>query len=310
MFNLTELPQRYINTLGRDGVARVVGQSENVVAMWLKRGKFPIDALQKLLESDPSPLHEIKPLYTVEPLNKELAILMPLSTPPNANVLDCFARLYDRREMLFHRVSFNCLSVSRNSCAAWALRIPSIKWFFWLDGGDTIVPSGDAAWYKHAARMPNVSDVYAGINTIYRLLAHRMKNNRKDATFVSCSYIAKREHGEPQFGGGDQMRQLVRQGPMDRLIEVPWVGFGGVLTHRSVFEDIIKTQGDEIKMGPNSVGSRFHYDYGFFSPLDRHTPGDDVPFCERARRAGHKIYVDLAVQAAHFGDRCFTFNDL
>lgn len=309
MLNLTELPKRYLDALGREELARICGQTESVVAMWIARGKFPIDALQRLLEHDPAPLHEVKPLYHVEPLDKKLAILMPLAMPPNPNVVDCLIKLYDRREMLYHRVSFNCLSVARNSAAAWGLRTKA-EWFFWLDGGDTIVPAGDAGWFKQAARMPNVSDVYAGLNTIYRLLAHRLKNGRQDATFVSVSYVSKQDHGEPQFGGGAQLRQLVRQGPQDKLLEVPWVGFGGVLTHRSVFEDIIRTQGDEIKMAPNSVGSRFHYEYGFFSPLDRHTPGDDIPFCERARRAGHKIHVDLAVQAAHFGDRVFTFNDL
>jgi len=310
VLDLTILPKRYLDALGRAEIARLCGQTENVVAMWIKRGKFPIDALQRLLVHDPSPLHEIQPLYTVEPLNKKLAILMPLSTPPNPHVLDCFALLYDKREMGYQRRSFNCLSVARNSLAAWALRQPSLEWFFWLDGGDTIVPAGDPLWYKQAADMPNVSDVYAGINTIYRLLSHRLKRGIKDATFVSCSYVSKKDRGDPQFGGGPQMRQLVRQGPQDRLIEVPWVGFGGVLTHRSVFEDIIRTQGDEIKMEPNSVGSRFGYQWGFFSPLDRHTPGDDVPFAERARKAGHKIYVDLAVQAGHFGDRVFTFNNL
>lgn len=296
--------------MGKDEVARVVGQSPNVVAMWMKRGKFPIDAVQRLLEYDPTPLHEIRPLYEVEPLNKELAVLMPLSTPPNPHVLDCFARLYDKREMMFQRCSFNCLSVSRNALAAWFLRNKALKWAFWLDGGDTIVPAGDSVWYKQAAEMPNVSDVFAGLNTIYRLLSHKLKRGKEDATFVSCSYVSKKDRGDPQFGGGPQMRQLVRQGPQDKLIEVPWVGFGGVLTHRSVFEDIIRTQGEEIKMGPNSVGSRFHYDHSFFGPMDRHIPGEDIPFCIRANKAGHKIYVDLAVQAAHFGDRCFTFNDL
>lgn len=309
MFNLTELPQRYIDALGREQLAQVVGQTENVVAMWIKRGKFPIDALQRLLEHDPAPLAAVRPLWEPIPCTGKLMILVPLSCPPNPHVMDCLVRLYDRREMLYHRESFNCLSVARNAAIARGLKTQA-EWFFWLDGGDTIVPAGDPAWYKQAANLPNVSDVYAGVHTIYRLLAHRLKLNRQDATFVSCSYVSKKTHGDPQFGNSQFWRDTVRHGPIDKLIDVPWVGFGGVLTHRSVFEDIIRTQGDEIKMGPNSIGSRFGYDYGFFSPLDRHTPGDDIPFCHRARKAGHKIYVDLAVQGAHFGERVFTFNDL
>ena len=309
MLDLTVLPKRYLAALGKSEVARIVGRSEALVSMWQKRDKFPIDALQKLMEHDPSPLHEVQPLYTVEPLNKDLTILIPLSGPPNPKVLDCFARLYDKREMGYERWSFNCLSVARNAAAAAWLRSGK-PWAFWLDGGDTIVPCGDAAWYKYAAEMPNVSDVYAGLNTIYRLLAHKLKGRIPDANFVSVAYTSKQLRGEPQFGGGPALHQMMRQGPQDRVIEVPWVGFGGVLTHRCVFEDIIRTQGDEIRMGPNSVGSRFHYEYGFFSPLDRHTPGDDVPFAVRATRAGHKIYVDLALHAAHLGERVFSFNTL
>jgi hypothetical protein len=106
------------------------------------------------------------------------------------------------------------------------------------------------------------------------------------------------------------MYRLVKQGPQDRLIEVPWVGFGGVLTHRKVFEDIIATQGDEIRMKPGGVGTMFNYEYGFFDPIDRETPGDDVPFGIRAGKAGHKCYVDLAIVGAHVGDRAFTYQDL
>lgn len=309
MINLTELPERYLATLGRPRLAEICGQTEGIVAMWLKRKKFPLEAVQRLLEHDPSPLAEIKPLYETFPLGGKLAVLMPLSGPPNPNVLDCLIRLYDRREMQYQRVAFNCLSVSRNALAAWGLRTPC-EWFFWLDGGDTIVPCGDVAWFKQAADVPQMPDIFAGFNTIYRLLAHYVKLGRKDATMVSVSYVARREGGELQFGGGEKMRQLVKQGPRDQLIEVPWVGFGGVLTHRSVFEDIIKTQGDSIRLKQGGVGSRFGYEYGFFSPIDQNYPSDDLPFCIRAQRAGHKIHVDLAVQAAHFGDRAFTFADL
>ncbi len=84
-----------------------------------------------------------------------------------------------------------------------------------------------------------------------------------------------------------------------------------MLTHRSVFEDIIKVMGDEIRVKPDSqVATKWNYEYAFFHPLDFETCGDDVPLAKRALRAGHKTYVDLALQSGHVGDRCFSYQDL
>lgn len=310
MFDLRKLQTYYLEKYGRERIAELLDQKQPVIAMWEKSGKFPVDALQKMLEHDPEPLSEVRPLYENPPTGTRLAILMPLIGPPEPKTLDCLMRLYDRREMGFQRMAFNNLSVSRNYLAAWALQ-RGFEWFFWHDG-DMLHPCGDAAYFKKAAGLPILPDVFAGVNTIYRLLSHRVKSGRTDATIVSICYVSRSEKATPQFGGGElpTERGEVRRGPFDALREKPWVGFGGVLTHRSVFEDIIRTQGDEIRMKPNGIGARFGYEYGFFDPLDRETPGDDVPFCSRAIRAGHKIFVDMAVHSAHIGDRAFTFRDV
>lgn len=303
MFDITTLPAYYLEKYGRAVVSEVVGEKTSVVAMWEKRGKFPLAAVQKLLEHDPEPLGKITPLYTNPEPGKKLAFLVPLSSPPEPKMVDSLVKLYDKREMNYKRVAFNNLSVARNALAAWALRGPYQK--FWWQDGDSLCQAGDAAWFKKAADLPMVPDTFAGLNSIYRALVHKK-------TIVSVCYRGRANGAPPQFGGGETqaMRMKVRQGCRDEVIEVPWSGMGGMLTDRSVFEDIIKTQGDEIRMKPGGIGARFNYQYDFFGPIDRETPGDDVPFCARARRAGHKIYVDLALQAAHIGDRAYTFKDL
>jgi hypothetical protein len=302
-FDLNALPAQYLAKYGLEKFAAVVGKSHAVASMQLKRGKVPLDDVAKLLAFDPAPLAEIKPLYENPAPGTKLVILMPLSGPIQPKTLDTFARLFDKREMDFRRFGFNCLSVSRNVLAGEFMRGPW-QWAWWMDG-DALLPAGDAAWFREAADIKEIPDAFAGLNSIYRALHHKK-------SIVSCSYIARRKGGPPQFGGGNspEMKALVKRGPRDKLIEVPWAGFHGILTHRSVFEDIVKTQGDEIKMAPGGIGERFRYSHAFFHPEDRETPGDDLPWCKRAIRAGHKIHVDLAIAGAHVGDRAYSYQDL
>lgn len=302
MLDLNSLPSFYLSTYGAEKVAEVVGKRVAIVTMWQKRHKFPLDAVHKLLQFDPSPLNNVKPLHDTPSLKQNLMVLLPLTGNPEPKMVDSLVRLYDRREMKFERFAFNNLSVSRNALAARWQR-SSCEWAFWTDA-DNMHPAGDAEWFKREAELPDMPDVFASVHTIYRLLHHRQK-------FVSCAYVSRRKNAEPQFGGTSAiLRAELKKGPRDKLIEVPWCGFGGVLTHRSVFEDIAKQQGDEIRMKPGGIGERFSYEYAFFQPLDQETCGDDVPLAHRAIRAGHKIHVDLAVCSAHIGDRAYTYKDL
>jgi len=304
MLDLISLPGRYLDTYGRDKVAEVVGENARIVAMWQKRSKFPLAAVNKLLAFDPAPLHELKPLYTLPEPGKKLAFLIPLSGKPEPKMFDSFAKLYDKTTMDYKRVAFNNLSVARNALAAWALR-GGFPWFWWNDG-DAVNQCGDAAWFKLAAEVPTMPDAFAGLNCIHRALYHKK-------TIVSTCYVGRADGAPPQFGGGatNEMRLLVKRGPRNEVIERPWAGMGGMLTHRSVFEDIIKVMGDEIRVKPESqVATKWKYEYAFFHPLDFETCGDDVPFAKRAMRAGHKTYVDLALQSGHVGDRCYTYQDL
>jgi len=304
MLDLISLPGRYLDTYGRDKVAEVVGEPSPIVAMWTRRKKFPLSAVHKLLAFDPAPLHELKPLYTLPEPGKKLAFLMPLSGSPAVKTMENVLKLYDRTTMDFKRVAFNNLSVSRNALAAWALRGP-YEWFWWHDG-DSVVPCGDAAWYKTAADMPTMPDVFAALNSIHRALYHKK-------TIVSVCYVGRAKGAPPQFGGGStpEMRALVKRGPRNEIIERPWAGMGGMLTHRSVFEDIIKVMGEEIRVKPGSqVATKWLYTHAFFHPLNLETNGDDIPMSSRALRSGHKTYIDLALQAGHVGDHCYSYQDL
>ena len=302
MIDLVNLPKSYIDKYGRDKVTEVIGQGPAMVSMWLSRNRFPVEAVQKLIEFDPSPLHEVKPLYTTPETGKKLVILMPMNGPPEPEIMDAFARMYDPKEMDFHRVAFNNLSVARNSLAGHFLKGPW-DWALWWDS-DTIPPYGDAAAFKKLCQNPTMPDTFAGVHSIYRMLVHKK-------SFVSACYIGRRKGAPPQFSRNDlDVKSVMRRGPRNELLECDWTGFGFVLTHRKVFEDVIATQGDEIKVKNESLRSRFGYDYAFFTPTGVDIPGDDIPFCIRAAKAGHKVVMDLSIFAAHIGNHAYTYNDL
>lgn len=299
--DLTTLPERYLAALGREKLAEIVGQTENVVAMWIKRKKFPLDAVQKLLEFDPSPLAEIKPLYEAQDSGGKLIILMPSNGPVEPQAQESLMRLYNPATMAFKSVGFNNLPIARNALAAHFLNGPW-QWAFWMDS-DSVLPCGNAQWFKQVCGLNRLSDVYAGVNTILRLMAH-------NKTFVSCVYVSKSNDPSPQFAGGESHRADIRGGPRDEIKAVPAVGFGGVLTHRKMFEDIIASQGDEIRHASPYLKQRFGYDYSFFDPTTKETPGDDYPLCARAIRAGHQPFIDKAVFAGHVGRKIYTYADI
>lgn len=302
MIDLVNLPKSYIDKYGREKVTEVIGHGPAMVSMWLSRNRFPVEAVQKLIEFDPSPLHEVKPLYTTPDTGKKLVILMPMNGPPEPEIMDAFARMYDPKEMDFHRVAFNNLSVARNSLAGHFLKGPW-DWALWWDS-DTIPPYGDSAGFKKLCQNPAMPDAFAGVHSIYRMLVHKK-------SFVSACYIGRRKGAPPQFSRTDlDVKTVMKRGPRNELLECDWTGFGFTLTHRKVFEDVIATQGEEIRVKNEGLRSRFGYEYAFFTPTGVDIPGDDIPFCIRAAKAGHKVVMDLSIFAAHIGNHAYTYNDL
>lgn len=311
MLDLTKIPQRFIERHGKEKIVEVTGQSVSLVSAWISKGTFPVTAVQALLEYDPDPIHEIKPLYETFSLQKTLMYLMPVSTAVTGKAMGSFARLYDKREMLYETYAYNAIHVARNVLAARFLRSPA-EWSFWHDA-DNMHPCGDAEYFKREAELPNMPDTYAGLNTIFRLLWHKRSGKLPDANIVSVVYTGRKKGSHGQFSGGytNEMRAMVRQGPRDRVIEREWSGFGGMLVNRCVFESIINTQGEEIRLKDPAMVQNFKYEYAFFHPESPDVPGEDVPMLRRALKAGHKTYVDFSLMSTHgLGERPYTYADV
>ncbi len=300
MLNLAEVPRRFIAQHGRERTAELIGVSPATMAMWLSRGKFPIDAVQKLLDADPTPIHEIKPLYTLPARDPKLAILIPSNRKPEPDTVAALARMFNSAEMQIETFNFNSIYHVRNMAAQWFLD-RNAPWSFWSDD-DMIPQCGDAAWFKAKTGLKDFPDVYAGLNSIHRMLVHGKK-------FVSGVYPGRKKGAPMQFAGADTtvVRQMMARGPSSQIQEVEWTGFGCALIHRDVFLDIIRTQ-PEIEVKLDYVRKKLGYRYSFFSPIEQDY-GDDISFCGRAKKSGHKIFVDFAVMPGHIGSHVFTYRD-
>lgn len=303
MFDLRALPAHYVGTYGLPKVAEVCGQSLAVVSMWHKRSTFPLDAVAKLLDFDPAPLGAVTPLYPENKVGAKLAILMPCSGKPEPETMETILRLYDKTEMVFKRVNFNNLPIARNCLAAWWYG-QNIPWAFWADA-DNVFPCGDAELFRRLTDNPNLPEAFAALHTIYRLLVHKK-------SLVSVCYVGRSKGAPPQFmvRDGVAIREKVKGGPRNELLPVEACGFGGLLMNRQVITDIIAQQADEIRHKEPILKQRFGYEYSLFDPTTKETPGDDFPFAVRAKRAGHQVFVDLAVMAGHVGSKVYTFADL
>lgn len=302
MFDVTKLPGTYLEEYGAEKLAEILGQTEAKVKFWVHSEEFPLEALQKLLVFDPAPLAQMKPLYENPPAGTKVAILACSNRKPEPLTVASLFKLYDSRSMVYEPFGFNSLYHVRNMAAAWFLK-SGLEWSFWSDD-DSVHPCGDAAWFKRATGQPEMPDSYAGVHAINRLLATGKK-------IVGCSYVSRTGNATPQFSGGQslEMSEQVRAGPRNHVLKRDWIGFGGALVHRDVFLDIIKTQTEEIRVRNDSIKARLGYEFSFFRPVEDDI-GDDISFCARARKAGHEVFVDLAVASGHVGSKVYSYRDI
>ncbi len=302
MLDLNALPARYLAQYGPEKVAEICNTTTSLMGMWQKRGKFPLDAVQKLLEFDPAPLHEIKPLYENPGVPPKLVILVPTTGPVDARTMECLASLIEPGVSLITN-SFWSVDHNRNILAARFLA-SGADYALWCDA-DMILPAGNAKQFKRLSDAPYFPDVFAGINTIHRLLHHKK-------TLIGVAYRGRKRGASYQFGGANsiEIKQMMKRGPQQRIMEREWVGFGGMLMHRSVLDDIRKTQGDEIKVTNEAMADRLGYTHAYFACGDTtNTAGDDIMVERRAKKAGHPVFVDLSLFASHCSGLALNYGD-
>ena len=300
MLDLVALPARYLAQYGEEKTAEICAVTPATLRSWVAKEKWPLDAVNRLLQFDPSPIHEIQPLYPAIPEGRRLAILLPSNRATDPRVFEAVMRMYDSAKMTLRSFTFNNLNVVRNMAAAWFMS-SGCEWSHWNDD-DVIPPFGDAARFKEICELPNFPTAFAGQHTIGRLLSH-------GKPMIGVAYTGRKRGVPPQMSGANTAagKAEYARGPQNRILSRDWIGFGSTLVNRSVFEAIEKAC-PEIEV-PENHQLRSWYRWGYFDATPG-IPGDDINFCMRAKKAGVEIYADLALMASHIGTKAWNYEDL
>lgn len=265
------------------------------------------------------------------PLTQKVLLILPSYKSVSPLTTVCIAHLSDRRRVgLMANWDDAFVAHTRNNCAREALKT-QFDWYLWMDD-DMVVPCGHAPWFKAYCGWPKFPDKFAGFNAIDRLLSHQK-------TVVGGLYFGRRPGAGPVYAEGMSIKSdadYARTAPHDLIKPTNWVGFGCTLTHRSVFEDIVKKYPalnghwftssehkllDDVEATVKMLGegpmdgekalkalqmlenARTHA-----TKVSNMGVGEDVIFCRRAREAGHQIYVDMGLVCGHVGHRVYPDN--
>jgi len=304
--NLRAGIDKYLQKYGTEEVATQLGKTANYVALWAS-GKNPTVAdVQFMIDNSPECFDvaadtvEVLAPYEI-PSGQRVCVLMPTNRSVHPGVVKAFATLYERDKMQFFTLSDTSIVRSRNACAQRFLD-SNCEYSFWLDD-DTILPHGDVDYYRKVAANPNFPSAYININPIARLIQTKR-------TLVGGCYFGRNPTGVAQFQeaySSQMVNDAAHNGPRNSVDPVGWVGFGCVLVHRSVFEDIIKTQ-PEIEVQDQAFVAKFGYKYRFFNHITEEY-SEDASFCIRAKKAGHQTYVDYAVMPLHVGEAAYCYHN-
>ena len=241
------------------------------------------------------------------PEGKKIAILTPTLGHPTVGYATSLAQLFERDKMKLNILPTNFIVRGRNQLAEWFLFQSECEWAFnWDD--DVALPFGDVPWFQAQMANPLYPVPFARLHPIGRLLSHGRR-------FIGGCYFGRHTGGRAQFAQAFVSRaadDAAHAGPRDLIQEVSWIGFGCSLIHREVFMDIIKTQ-PQIEIQDKARARSLGFRYRFFNQTSLYGEHDDdsedVAFCERARRAGHSVFIDHAVVPVHEGRMGYCYHN-
>lgn len=232
--------------------------------------------------------------------SRRVTMLLPSNRDINTHVVySMLAQIRRCPWMGFSYVADTVLQRARNICAHKFLRSNS-EWSYWIDS-DVIAPFKDPGFfYDHPvyASPSRIKPQFLNVMAAERLLqagktivgaVYQQRSANPKAKMVIQPDLHPRNPTDT-----DIVRGLKENGPRDEVIEVGYVAFGCTLVHRSVFEDIMKSNPDRAPLNPDEPFDFFGHDCG--------KEGEDIAFSKLAIKSGHKCWLDLGLWCAHIGN--------
>jgi hypothetical protein len=277
----------------------------------------------------------VGPLSTITVAQQKVMICLPWLKQTNPITSFCVGQLMDKRRTAA-AINFGDAFVahSRNALAD-AFLASKLEWQFSIDD-DMVVPFGNAEWYRAHTGWSDYPDPFASFHAIDRLLSH-------GKTLVGGLYFGRTKGSKPVFNEGAANKVAeddARRTPRDELKPTKWCGTGGLLIHRSVYEDIEK-KFPLLARSPGGIGGQWftsseHTAMAWIDRTNRMLSdgpmtgekaarahemmvrasceaqgksclgmGEDVQFCLRATESGHQPYVDFGLCLGHIGQYVF-----
>lgn len=265
------------------------------------------------------------------PLTSRVLVIMPWYKAVTPMTSLCVAQLADKRRVgLMQNSGDAFVAHTRNACIREFLKT-DYEYSLWIDD-DMVVPCGIPKWFRAHTGWSKFPDPFASFNAIDRLLSH-------NKSIVGGLYFGRAPGGPPVYAEGMSFKpeaEYARKAPYDLIKPTNWVGFGCVLIHRSVFEDIVKryprldqhwcTSSEHtlvesvertIRMLENGpmTGEKALCAYEMLSAAEKQMRaisnlgvGEDVILCRRARESGHQVYIDMGLVCGHVGHKVYPEN--
>lgn len=317
--NGTQIVEAYINRVGLEVAAGVFGVSQARVKQVVNGCQPTLAMFEKVMAEEKLEFtKQDAPSVGVAVVEQNEKLEVPTPDYPNWGarkiaVLTCTNRAYDHvafgsinklmdpKHMSLHTVYSNFGIVrGRNQLAEVFLK-SGLDWSFWVDD-DMILQCGDADWFRREVNLPELGNSVAGLHTIYQLLS-------RNKSIIGGCYFGRNIGGQPVTAAkyNNNFSYQARLGPANLVMATKWIGFGAVLIHRKVFEDII-TKFPELEIKDSNVAKAYGYQYRFFDSIEE-TLGEDISFCRRAEQAGHQTHVDLTVMPGHVGRYVYNYKN-
>jgi hypothetical protein len=245
------------------------------------------------LESSTFSMEYRKPRYPI-------SILLPYSDGFRGPVVASLLYFAKHLDLGFELVGNTLISNARNELADRFLKSKS-EWSFWIDS-DVFVPFGNKGAflaYTGAKKGQN----FAEYNALTQLLSrnHPLVGGVYAGRFKGAPLTIQPDLA-PRNPNDQRVAEAIREGrKAGGLQAVDWVAAGLMLVHRKVFEKIIESQ----PMGKEWLGPW----YPFFTQFESTRGGEDIAFCDRARKAGIQPMLDTDVRAGHIGLGIWTTED-